>query len=80
MPIYYRNKIYSEEEREKLWIQKLNSNTRYILGEKIDISKGEEYSVSFLSVVPGIAIIVPSTSFIPLYPLSQITSMRLSAL
>ena len=42
LPIYYRNKIYSEEEREKLWISKLNKNERYILGTKIDISKGEE--------------------------------------
>ena len=24
MPIYWRNKIYSEEERELLWIQKLD--------------------------------------------------------
>ena len=42
LPIYYRNKIYNEEEREKLWINKLNEETRYICGEKIDISKGEE--------------------------------------
>ena len=37
IPIYYRNKIYSEEEREKLWINKLDENTRYINGEKIKI-------------------------------------------
>jgi hypothetical protein len=42
MPIYYRNKIYTEEEREKLWINKLDKNERWICGEKIDISKGEE--------------------------------------
>jgi len=42
MPIYYRNKIYTEEEREKLWIKKLDEEVRYICGEKIDISKGEE--------------------------------------
>jgi len=42
LPIYYRNKIYSEEEREKLWLQKLDKNERWIMGEKIDISKGDE--------------------------------------
>lgn len=42
LPIYYRNKIYSEEEREELWLQKLDKEERWICGEKIDISKGEE--------------------------------------
>lgn len=44
MPIYWRNKIYSEAERDKLWIQKLDKQERWVGGEKIDISKGmEEY-------------------------------------
>jgi hypothetical protein len=42
LPIYYRNKIYQEEEKEKLWIDKLNKQERYVLGQKIDISNGEE--------------------------------------
>jgi hypothetical protein len=42
LPIYYRNKLYTEQEREQLWINKLNKNVRYVCGEKIDISKGEE--------------------------------------
>jgi len=42
MPIYWRNKIYSDEEREKLWIEKLDKQERWICGEKIDISEGEE--------------------------------------
>lgn len=42
MPIYWRNKIYSEKEREELWIQKLDKNERWINGERIDISQGEE--------------------------------------
>lgn len=41
LPVYYRNYIYSDEERELLWIQKLDKKVRYILGEKIDISKDE---------------------------------------
>lgn len=32
LPIYWRNIIYSEEERQKLWEYKLNENKRYILG------------------------------------------------
>lgn len=39
LPIYYRNKIYTDEEKEKLWIEKLNKEQRWICGEKIDISK-----------------------------------------
>ena len=35
LPIYYRNKLYSEEERELLWINKLDSNERWIGGEKV---------------------------------------------
>jgi hypothetical protein len=42
IPTYLRNKIYTEEEREKLWLEKLDKQIRYINGKKIDISKGEE--------------------------------------
>ncbi len=34
-PIYYRNYTFTEEEREKLWLQKLDKNERYILGERV---------------------------------------------
>jgi hypothetical protein len=44
LPIYYRNKIYSEEEREKLWIEKLDKKERWVLGKKIKIDDdGEIY-------------------------------------
>jgi hypothetical protein len=42
LQIYYRNKIYTEEEKEKLWLQKLDEEIRWVNGEKVDISKGEE--------------------------------------
>lgn len=42
LPIYYRNKIYTEEEREKLWQEKLDKETRYVNGTEIDVSKGDE--------------------------------------
>lgn len=42
LPIYYRNKIYTDEEREKLWIEKLDKQERWVGGEKISIKNGEE--------------------------------------
>ena len=39
LPIYYRNKLYSDEEREILWINKIDENIRYVDGSKIYISK-----------------------------------------
>lgn len=41
LPTYWRNKIYSEEERIKLWIEKLDKNERYVLGERVT---EEEYN------------------------------------
>lgn len=48
LPIYYRNKIYSEDEREKLWLEKLDQQTRYINGIKIDVSKTDKAYQSLL--------------------------------
>lgn len=42
LPIYYRNKLYNDEEREKLWVQKLDKEERWVMGEKIDISKSDD--------------------------------------
>lgn len=44
LPTYYRNKIYTEDEREKLWIELLEKEERYVLGQRIDVStiKGEK--------------------------------------
>lgn len=42
LPIYWRNKIYSEQEREKLWLNRLDKQERWVRGERIDISKGEQ--------------------------------------
>jgi hypothetical protein len=38
LPIYYRNKIYTEEEREQLFIQKIDKGYVWICGEKVDIN------------------------------------------
>lgn len=42
MPPYWRNKIYSDEEREKLWLIKLDKNERWICGEKVKADDSEE--------------------------------------
>lgn len=43
LPIYWRNKIYTEEQREQLWIQKLDKQERWVCGEKIDVSQTEKH-------------------------------------
>lgn len=42
LPVYYRNKIYSEDERERLWLDKLDKEERWVMGEKVDVSNGDE--------------------------------------
>ena len=42
LPTYYRNHIYNEDEREKLWLQKLDKQERYVLGVKYDVSESED--------------------------------------
>ena len=42
LPVYWRNKLYSDEEKEALWIQKLNKNERWVLGQKISIDKNND--------------------------------------
>lgn len=42
LPIYWRNKIYTEQQREQLWLQRLDRNERWIMGEKIDVSKSHD--------------------------------------
>lgn len=41
LPKYYRNKIYTDEQKEMLWINLLNKETRYVNGIKIDVSENE---------------------------------------
>lgn len=43
LPDYYKRKIYSEDEREKLWIEKQERGYRYIMGEKVDVDNEQEY-------------------------------------
>ena len=41
LPIYYRNKIFTEEEREKLFLDKIEKGIVYVLGIKIDLKTEE---------------------------------------
>lgn len=43
LPIYYRNKLFTEEEREKLWLEKMEKQEIYVRGIKCDISTEEGY-------------------------------------
>ena len=49
LPIYYRNYIYTEEERELLWMQKLDKEERYVMGEKVDVKDDEENYFNLLN-------------------------------
>lgn len=44
LPIYWRNKIYTEEEREKLWIEKLDNGDRWVCGEMVKATDTETYN------------------------------------
>lgn len=40
LPMYYRNHIYNDEEKEKLWIQKLDKQERWVDGCKVSLKDG----------------------------------------
>jgi len=46
-PIYYRNYLYTEEERETLWLNKLDKNERYVNGIK---AENEEHYYKLLDI------------------------------
>lgn len=48
LPIYYRNKIYTENEKEQLWLNKLDKQKRYILGVEIDVSTNYDNYLNLL--------------------------------
>lgn len=42
LPTYYRKKLWSDDEREALWLHMLDKKERYVCGERIDISDNDE--------------------------------------
>lgn len=43
LPVYYRNKIYSEEQKMKLWTAKLDKEVRFVMGTEIKTDTKEGY-------------------------------------
>ena len=41
LPTYYRNHIYTDDEREKLWLEKLDKEERWVDGKKVSIKENE---------------------------------------
>lgn len=37
LPRYYRNKLFTDEQREKIWLQKMAEGTRYVCGIGINV-------------------------------------------
>lgn len=44
LPQYYRNKIYTDEEKQKLWIEKQEKGVVYIAGEPVNPNNWDEYN------------------------------------
>lgn len=42
LPIYWRNKVWTDEEREKLWLNQLDREERWILGQRICMKKDDK--------------------------------------
>lgn len=42
MPTYWRNKIYNDEQREQLWLHRLDKEERWVRGERVSIKNGDE--------------------------------------
>lgn len=40
LPTYWRNKIYTDEEREELWLQTMDKKEAYVCGEKVSTKNG----------------------------------------
>lgn len=43
LPIYYRNQLFSEEEREKLFLDKIEKGIIYVMGQKVHRDDEAEY-------------------------------------
>lgn len=43
LPDYYKKKLYNEDERTKLWMDKLDKGIKYVNGIKINVSKDDTH-------------------------------------
>lgn len=39
LPRYYRQKLWTDEQREKLWLYKIIENKKYVMGVEVDLNK-----------------------------------------
>lgn len=51
LPTYYRNKVFSEQEREQLWIQQIEKGVRYVMGVEIDHFETDEGQARYWRVL-----------------------------
>lgn len=51
MPIYYRNKLYTEQEREKLWGERIDKNEIYVRGVKIENINTREGQIRYFNAL-----------------------------
>ena len=42
LPKYYKEKIYTEDERQILWIEKMQEGYQYVMGEKFKVTNEKE--------------------------------------
>lgn len=50
LPIYYRNRLWTDDEREALWIEKLDSQVTYVLGIKYALDTDEHIN-QYINVI-----------------------------
>lgn len=51
LPIYYRNKVFTENQREQLWVHKLDEKKRFVLGVEITNVDTIEGDAKYLRVL-----------------------------
>lgn len=51
LPIYYRNKFWTEEQREQLWLHRLDKNERYVMGNKISNLNTEDGIIKYNDIL-----------------------------
>lgn len=51
LPMYYRNHFYNDEQKEQLWLQKINKQERYITGTKYETKTTEQLKIFINALV-----------------------------
>lgn len=51
LPIYYRNHLFTEDQREELWVKRIEEKKRYVLGTEIENINTHEGEQRYLRVL-----------------------------